>query len=167
MYSFLKYLRPLGVIALILLLIGCTTSHSPEPEIDPDPSSEKKAILAALNQETQAAFTRDYEAWKSYWIQEPYVTKYYLHLPDSSFTQTEGWTAIDDFVQSYMTDHPEPDPLPAPLTEADIRLYGTGAWVTYEQIDPARGRKKETRLMEKDNGQWKIAGMKTIIYGGH
>lgn len=46
-----------------------------------------------------------------------------------------------------------------------MRLYGKGAWVTYQQQDSLRGLKRETRLMEKVNGEWKIAGMQTTIYG--
>jgi hypothetical protein len=37
--------------------------------------------------------------------------------------------------------------------------------VSYEQNDVERGLKRETRLMEKKDGQWKIAGMHTTIYG--
>jgi hypothetical protein len=33
------------------------------------------------------------------------------------------------------------------------------------KLDPERGRKRETRLLEKVAGQWKIAGMHTTIYG--
>ena len=51
------------------------------------------------------------------------------------------------------------------LDKIDVRLYRNGAWVTYEQRDSLRGLKRETRLMEKVNGEWKIAGMQTTIYG--
>jgi len=64
-----------------------------------------------------------------------------------------------------MEEHPEPDPLPALVDSIEARLYGKGAWASYEQNDPKRGLKRETRLMEKENGQWKIAGMQTVIYG--
>lgn len=46
-----------------------------------------------------------------------------------------------------------------------VLLNVDGAWVTYEQQDSLRGLKRETRLMEKVNGEWKIAGMQTTIYG--
>ena len=129
-----------------------------------DPATERAAILATLNAETAAAFSRDYDAWASHWVQEDYVQKAYLNLADSTLSETEGWAAVDGFVRDYFEEHPEPDPLPAPLTEADIRLYGTGASVTYSQLDPARGPKKETRLLEKRDGKWRIAGMQTVIY---
>lgn len=130
-----------------------------------DEAAVKSAILNALNNETIAAFSRDYDGWKSHWVQEPYVTKTYMNFADSTLTETLGWAGVNQFVVDYFEEHPEPDPLPEPLTDIDVRLYGDGAWVSYEQNDPARGRKRETRLMERHEGQWKIAGMQTVIYG--
>ena len=129
-----------------------------------DPAAERAAILAALNAETAAAFSRDYDAWASHWVHEDYVQKAYLNLADSTASETVGWEAVSGFVADYFREHPAPDPLPAPLREADIRLHGEGASVTYRQLDPARGPKKETRLMEKHDGRWRIAGMQTVIY---
>ena len=76
-----------------------------------------------------------------------------------------GWKKIDDFVTDFFKKHPDPEPVPELLDSISVRLFGNGAWVTYEQLDSLRGRKRETRLMEKVDGQWKIAGMQTTIYG--
>ncbi|MEO1652935.1 MAG: hypothetical protein AAFU64_05280 [Bacteroidota bacterium] len=153
----------------ISLFSGCIQENEEEIEetASPTPSleEEKTAILATLNAETKAALSRDYEAWKRYWVQEAYVSKHYLNFADSSLSEYQGWTAIDDFVRTYIEEHPEPVPLPTPLEELDLRLYGSGAWVHYEQMDAVYGRKRESRLMEKVEGEWKIAGMQTVIYG--
>jgi len=125
---------------------------------------EKAAILKTINDETKAAFNRDYEGWKSKWLHESFVSKTYMQFSDSTFSETLGWPAIDDFVRIYIEEHPEPDPVPTLLADIDVRLYGNGAWVSFEQNDAVRGVKRETRLMEKVNGQWKIAGMHTTIY---
>ena len=148
------------ILPALSLLLACQT---PPPQ--PAPTEEKAAILTTLNNETKAAFLRDYEAWKTHWVHADYVTKVYLDYPDSSFSESRGWAPIDDFVRTYIDEHPAPDPLPEPLTDIDVRLYGDGAWVSYDQLDPVRGRKRETRFLEKENGQWKIAGMWTTIYG--
>ncbi len=128
-------------------------------------AQEKKAILATLNNETKAAFQRDYEAWQQYWVHDPDITKIYIDFPENSFSESLGWKKIDDFVTDFFKKHPDPEPVPELLDSISVRLYGNGAWVTYEQQDSLRGRKRETRLMEKVNGQWKIAGMQTTIYG--
>ncbi|MEM1120744.1 MAG: nuclear transport factor 2 family protein, partial [Bacteroidota bacterium] len=80
-------------------------------------------------------------------------------------TETLGWKEIDDFVKTYIESHPEPDPIPELVNDIQVRLFGDAAWVSYEQNDAGRGRKRETRLMEKVGGEWKIAGMHTTIYG--
>jgi len=130
-----------------------------------DVELEKKAILETLNNEAKAAFQRDYEAWQGNWVHDPDITKIYLDFPDSMFSESVGWKEIGEFVKTFIEEHPEPEPVPELLNEIDVRLYGTGAWVTYEQQDSLRGLKRETRLMEKVNGEWKIAGMQTTIYG--
>ena len=98
-------------------------------------------------------------------MHDPTITKNYLNFPDSSFSESMGWKEISNFVKTYIEEHPEPQPLPSPIDQIEVRLYDTGAWVTYEQIDVQQGRKRENRLMEKVNGEWKIAGMQTTIYG--
>lgn len=126
---------------------------------------ETSLILDVLNAETRDALGRDYEGWRDHWVHEPYVVKTYINLADSSSSETLGWDAVDAFVRTYIETHPEPETPPSPLLAADVRVYGNGAWVDYEQDDADQGRKRESRLMEKVNGAWKIAGMHTTIYG--
>ena len=126
---------------------------------------EKEAILESLINETQAAFARNYEAWQSHWVHRPSVSKTYMNFADTTFSEMKNWAEIDDFIKKYMEEHPDPVPPPAPPENIQIELYGNGAWVSYEMLDEVFGRKRETRLMEKENGQWKIAGMHTSIYG--
>ncbi len=152
-------------ITLFLLTILCLTGCEKPSDQLPNFAEEKAAILETINSETKAAFGRDYEAWKSKWIHESSLTKTYIDFSDSTFTETLGWEEIDSFVRTYFEEHPKPDPLPTPLADIIVRLYGSGAWVSFEQNDPSRGLKRETRLMEKVNGEWKIAGMHTTIYG--
>lgn len=130
-----------------------------------DVEKEKAAILETLNSETKAAFQRDYEGWKEKWVHDPTITKTYLNFADSSFSESLGWDEINSFVRTFIEEHPEPEAVPAPVDDIDVRLYEHGAWVSYEQQDSLRGLKRETRLMEKVNGQWRIAGMHTTIYG--
>lgn len=155
--------------ASLLLIAACVGPSEPkvsEPTSSGDgPAADKAAILRVLNEETTAAFSRDYEGWQSKWVQTPYVTKTYMNFADSSMTETLGWEEVNQFVVDYFAEHPEPDPLPDPLISIDVRVYGNGAWVSYEQDDPARGHKRETRLMERVDEAWKIAGMQTVIYG--
>ncbi|WP_430908222.1 hypothetical protein [Maribacter sp. 2-571] len=126
---------------------------------------EKTAILKTLNNETKDAFQRDYEKWTEHWVHDPNMSKTYMNFVDSTFSESVGWNEISQFVKTFIEEHPEPEPTPKLVDDIDVRLYGNGASVSFEQMDSLRGLKRETRLMEKENGKWKIAGMHTTIYG--
>ncbi len=137
-------------------------------EIQPSPShadAPATKIRAALKSETKAACDRDYEAWKSHWIQRKNVTKTYMDFENGSFSEMTSWDEIDDFVRIYIEEHPDPVDAPELPSDIKVKVYGEGAWVSYEVDDPTSGRKRESRLMEKEDGKWKIAGMHTTIYG--
>lgn len=130
-----------------------------------DMQAEKEAILKTLNDETAAAFSRDYETWQSKWVHSPTMTKVYEDLAGGESSTSTGWEEISQFVKDFFVAHPEPEPVPELLSEIDVKLDGTRAEVIYEQQDSLRGRKQEMRTMEKVDGKWKIAGMKTTIFG--
>lgn len=157
------------IFSVLLIATSCGDSKKDNIEIGAggsiNPEKEKKAILATLNNETKAAFQRDYDAWKEKWVHDPNITKTYIDFPESTFTESIGWNEISQFIKTFIEEHPEPEPVPKLLDKINVRLYDNGAWVTYEQQDSLRGLKRETRLMEKVNGEWKIAGMQTTIYG--
>ena len=156
-------------LATTLSLLGCAERP---PDRSPVAGHEASAldqetarILGVLNAETRDALSRDYEGWREHCVHASYVQKTYMNMVDSSFSETRGWDRVDAFVRTYIEAHPDPEPLPSPLESADVRLYGEGAWVSYEQEDADQGRKRESRLMEKVDGEWRIAGMHTTIYG--
>lgn len=161
--------RRVLLLIILIMTIACkdqvaekTTTVTSEIVII---EQEKAAILQTLNSETEAAFSRNYEAWQDKWVHDPDMTKVYLNFSDSTFSESIGWAEVDKFVKDYFVAHPNPEPMPELVDDIKVRLYGNGAWVVYEQDDSLRGRKRETRLMEKVDGQWKIAGMQTTIYG--
>lgn len=164
----IRILVSFALVTLFILATSCkrkTTEISDTSSTQINPELEKQAILDRLNNETKDAFQRDYEAWTTNWVHDPSISKVYINFADSTFSESIGWNQISKFVKTFIKEHPEPEPVPKLLDKIDVRLYGNGAWVTYEQQDSLRGLKRETRLMEKIHGEWKIAGMQTTIYG--
>jgi len=153
------------LILSLVITIGCANQGNDKELIVENFEKEKRAIMESLRNETKAACQRDYEAWKSFWVQHPKISKTYMNFDENTFSEMNGWKEVDDFVRTYIEEHPEPVTPPAQPEELDLRLYGTGAWVSFDILDEGQGLKRETRLMEKEGGIWKIAGMHTSIYG--
>ena len=162
----MKYRKiPLLILTVLLAMSSCQKAIDSKSISESDAKIEKNKILECLKSETQTAFARDYEFWKTHWVHRPSISKTYMNFADTTFSEMKSWKEIDDFVRTYIEEHPEPVPPPAQPENIDIKLYGSGAWVSYEILDEVFGKKRETRLMEKDKGKWKIAGMHTTIYG--
>ncbi|GAA0871618.1 hypothetical protein GCM10009117_07640 [Gangjinia marincola] len=161
--------RILLLLLSITVLIGCKSDVNNTIEMKTfkkmNFEQEKTAILETLNNETRDAFQRDYEKWTENWVHTPNISKTYMNFVDSTFSESIGWDEISQFVKTFIEEHPEPEPVPKLIDDIDVRLYGDGASVSFKQMDSIRGLKRKTRLMEKENGKWKIAGMHTTIYG--
>lgn len=161
--------KSLMLLFLAGFIFSCKDSNEEIKEENVDDTirleKEKESILESLRTETRDAFKRDYEAWRTNWVHRPTVVKTYMNFSDSTFSEMIGWKEVDSFVRRYIEEHPEPVPPPEQPSNISIQLFGTGAWVSYGTIDKTFGRKRETRLMLKENGRWKIAGMHTTIYG--
>jgi len=161
----INYKIALSMLALLFVISSCNDTKDKMINMEHDLSLEKKQIMECLDSETKAAFARDYALWKTHWVHRPSIAKTYMNFADTTFSEMTSWEEIDDFVRTYIEDNPEPAPAPAQPDNIDVKVYGKGAWVSYEILDKVFGKKRETRLMEKENGQWKIAGMHTTIYG--
>ncbi|MGB3183990.1 MAG: nuclear transport factor 2 family protein [Cyclobacteriaceae bacterium] len=165
----MKNIIPLLLLSVVWLIVSCDApSQNLQEEANAPQANyeeEKEAIISTLHDETRAAFRRDYESWQKHWVHDPSVSKTYINFADSSLSESLGWEEISGFVKSFIETHPAPEPVPELVADVAVRLYGNGAWVSYEQQDSLRGRKRETRLMEKRDGKWRIANMHTTIYG--
>jgi hypothetical protein len=116
---------------ILISIISCTeqameTTGNTISKTD-DFEQQKAAILTVLNDETKADFNRDYEGWKTKWVHESYVTKTYMDFSSNSMTETLDWEEIDDFVRTYIEEHPEPAPLPTLIDEINVRLFDNTA----------------------------------------
>lgn len=124
---------------------------------------EKDAILATIEKETNSFFARDYESWKSTFAHTDYAFQAWSNQ-DGTFDASVGWELIDKTIGSYISENPVPDSAQRKVERKNImfKFYGPNvAFLTWDQFNSDIGanmflHSKETRLMEKINGEWKI-----------
>lgn len=129
---------------------------------------EKKAIIESINAETAAFFKRDYEGVIKYFVHADYAFHAWNNA-DGTYSATVGWPAINEKYRNYIKDNPVAAGSSShPKVERRNMIYkffsSELAFVTWDQYNSDSGMKtyqlsKETRIMEKQDGIWKIANM--------
>ncbi|MFV0605368.1 MAG: hypothetical protein ACK5NK_05945 [Niabella sp.] len=154
-------IKLLIVVLLMPLFFSCGSGNK---ELSGEAlQKEKDAILAVIEKETSSFFARDYDSWKSTFIHENYAFQAWSNQ-DGTFDASVGWDGIDKSIGTYINDNPVPDSAQRRVERKNIvyKFYGSNvAFLTWDQFNSDRGvnmflHSKETRLMEKINGEWKI-----------
>lgn len=150
------------MLAATLLCISCADKADEKTQQNAaDLETEKKAIYATIENETQSFFNRDYQAWKSNYAQTDYAFQAWSNR-DGTFDSNVGWDDIDNQIGKYISDNPEKSHPKVERKNIKYKFYGDDvAYLTWDQFNSDRTEKnfhhsKEVRLMEKINGQWKI-----------
>ncbi|WP_257668791.1 hypothetical protein [Parapedobacter tibetensis] len=145
-----------------LFFMACSADNASQ-KAEEALQSEKDAILAVIEKETEAFFARDYESWKSNYVQEDYAFQAWSNK-DGTFDSSVGWEGIDNSVGQYIHDNPEPVSSHPIVERKNIKFkfYGDNvAYLTWDQFNSDRENKlffhsKEVRLLEKVSNEWKI-----------
>src|SRR6266487_4459250 len=127
---------------------------------------EKAAILEVIERQAAAFWAKDFHRWADTWVHAPYVRR--LGWSEAGgVSSVEGWEAIGARMKKSMADNPTPNLSPAKLVRerVNFRIYADVAWVTFEQHGVSTGEPRfdmpglshETRILEKHNGEWKVA----------
>jgi hypothetical protein len=129
---------------------------------------EKKAILESLTAETENFYKRDYEGVIKYFMHTDYAFHAWNNA-DGTYHATVGWPAIDEKYKNYIKDNPVPAGSSShPKVERRNMIFKffnpNLAFLTWDQYNSDVEMKtyrlsKETRIMEKHDGLWKIANM--------
>lgn len=128
-------------------------------------------VIAA---ETTAFWMKDYAAWADCW----------LHVPDvrilgwwarGGIRVTEGWDAVSSAIRRLMDENPTPNPESARVRRenVNIRVSDHMAWVTFDQYGADTGEpdmdmpglSRETRILEKHDGAWKLVYAGWLLEG--
>lgn len=149
---------------LFLLLVGATGVISAQNgEITPE--AEKIAIRDVIAKETKDYYLQDFEAWKSNFVQANYFRQhgYWEGYPD----KVRYYNGFDTLQQVKALQFKEDRTYWKGSFEKryneNFRIFPEVAWYTFEQdsFDGAThqflGKSIEMRVLEKHDGQWKIA----------
>ena len=123
-----------------------------------DQQSEIEAILKVIAGESAAFWNKDYEAWAQCWVHAPYVRSMGWY-PTGGVSYVAGWDALSAHTRAHFAENPLANP--------------NAAWVTFDQygLDTGQptfdmpGRSRETRFLEKQDGQWRFVYVGYLLEG--
>jgi hypothetical protein len=122
-------------------------------------AADQEAIKTLLVQETKNAYAVNEQEYNKNWIKAPHT--YRAWNSRTGYDVKQGWEAIEkERLAAFKTSKPREV---NPITENFVfKFYGSDAcFVTYDQYMYGKENKpsKEVRMMEKENGAWKIAAL--------
>jgi DNA-binding CsgD family transcriptional regulator len=127
--------------------------------------TDKAAILAVLNGETEAWMRRDFDALASYWLHSPQARRM-LYFSSFGTYVDEGWDTISEHFRQAIAQTPESyDPKTRLRRERmNTVIIGDMAWVSYDQIGvntgddfELAGLQHELKIFQRIDGAWKIS----------
>ncbi len=172
-------MKPKAFLSVLccLLLAACQTATDDVPAMPPaaiDYEAEEAAIMEVIAAESAAFWDKDYDAWAAHWVHAPYV-RTMGWWQDGGVTVVQGWDERSTRTRDHMEASPEPNPTASQVRRenVNIRIYEDVAWLTFDQygedtgdaLMDMPGRSRETRIMEKHDGQWKIAYVGWLLEG--
>lgn len=135
-------------------------------------AAEEEAIKKVIIDETDAFWNKDFEQFSNTWVQADYVrvVGWWEH---GGITVRKGWSVIGEGMKKLIKENPKKNPQNVTRENFNVRISGNMAWVTFEQYGTDTGEKAmdmpglsyETRILEKHNGQWKIAYIGWLLDG--
>jgi DNA-binding CsgD family transcriptional regulator len=126
---------------------------------------EAEAVMRAIDDESRAFFNKDFEALSRRWVHAPYVRRL-AWWSRGGVVDRWGWDIIGDRTKLMMQYHPEPNASAQEFRRENlvVRVSGDLAFATFDQYAPDTGDpdfdmpgvSRESRVLERHEGQWRI-----------
>jgi len=151
----------LMIPATIFSLYGCAENERAQIDIE----AEKAAILETIATETEAYFRQDYELWKEQFVDAPYFMRigFWEGYPNKvSYHQGFDTLRTEKKLQ-FEEDATQWAGSEQTRENLQFRIYDEAAWVTFDQVSvdsesgEELGRSKEIKILEKIEGEWRLA----------
>jgi hypothetical protein len=142
-------------------------AHKDYPKAtETDRLSDKNAIMATIQNETDCFYARNFDCWKTNYVHESYVLQGWSNS-DGTFDVKVGWETVSASIEKYIKANPTSPHAKKPVERRNFqyKFYGDDvAYMSWDQYQIHRdGTKyqysKETRIMEKHGGKWQIASV--------
>lgn len=154
-------------------MMGCTETNTNQgSEIDYE--AEKKAIMEVIQAESEAFWDKDFERYSSHWVHADYI-RTMGWWEAGGVTVVEGWEERGRRTKEHMDQSPLENETSTKVRRENInlRIYENVAWMTFDQygVDTGDtlmdmpGLSRETRIFEKEDGQWKIVYLGWLLEG--
>ncbi|WP_420148790.1 hypothetical protein [Spirosoma sp.] len=137
-------------LLVVLLLLSAVSRSLAQADND--------AIKRVLRSETEGFFKRDKAEWANAWAHTPYIN-FAANLSGGDFRLIQGWANLEKQFASQFKSSKVSDKVIVQNSNYNIHQNGNMAFVTYDQTlldSHGKTTSKETRVLEKLGGQWKI-----------
>lgn len=154
-------MKTLSLLCTLVLL--CSACQSTVSKVDF--AKEKAAIQAVIAKETESYYKQDFAAWKSTYLDSPAFRKYgYWEGFDEKIAFNNGFASLEKEKKAqFDADATLWKGSTEERANENFRIAQDMAWYTFEQYSYEKGTRKllgkslETRILEKVDGEWKIA----------
>lgn len=153
-------------------LVACSVNDHREKTTSQPAASERAKdsleIMDVLWGEYKAYFEKDYQAWAAKFVHDDYVRYwgFWEGYPEQ-VRQYNGWKMLDEDKRKRMAgeikaywDQNNPG---MEMSDINLQIRGNVAWITFRSVSKDTktgaflGESLETKILEKVNGEWKIA----------
>jgi tetratricopeptide (TPR) repeat protein len=123
------------------------------------------SIKATVQAVTESFYARNASAWQSCWIQDAEVSRTIVN--GSRFYTAVGWEKFGPATLEMIAKYPKAIPVKFTYDNFTTRVSDGMAWVEYDQkmtmVDKPEFKRlsRESRVLMKKDGKWKIASMIT------
>lgn len=142
-------------VVVALLLSAVTRSWS---------QADDEVIKRVLRSETEGFFKRDKAEWANAWAHTPYI-HFAANLYGGDFMLVKGWKSLEKQFANQFKSSKVTDKVTVQNDNYTIHQNGNMAFVAYDQtLVDSHGKttSKESRTLEKIDGQWKIINVTAL-----
>ena len=151
------------LLGTCFFLFNCKQENRESNTIDFE--KEKAAIQAVIAKETESYYKQDLESWKSTYLQSSAFRKfgYWEGYPEKIVSNIGFESLLAEKKKQFDKNETLWQGSTEERENENFRISDKMAWYTFEQNSYEKNSRKflgkslETRILEKENGEWKIA----------